>query len=392
MHFSMAALAAVPATRIAAPHSVEVELLVAAALGEAPGRLRALAAQIEDWPGLYRLADFHALRAAAYHGLVRAGVTLPLSVAESWRSYAERNARHNLQLSSELLRVVAALEAAGVRVLPYKGPTLGAAVHPSLAARESSDLDLLVSPADAARAEQVAAAQGYTPLLHFTPKQRAAYALDECELDLVSTAGEQLDVHWALVPRHYQMAFDFESWWRRRVPLPLAGRTIATLAPEDGLLALAVHGSKHAWERLGWAVDVALWMGARPQLDWDAIATQANAMGAARALWFALLVTEGVTGVLPPAPVRTLAAADIEARQMAADAVQRMQQARKVGDAARWRNTLRLLPDRGARRRCLASFALSSGVAEWSSLRLPDALFPLYVPVRLLRIVKAALG
>lgn len=387
----MVAAAALPATRVSAPLSAELQLLVAAALGESPGRLRTLAAEIEDWPGLYHLADFHALRAAAYHGLARSGITLPPPVADLWRLYAERNARHNLWLSGELLRVLEAFESAGVRVLPYKGPALGAAVHPSLAARESSDLDLLVSPDDAARAEQVTAGLGYAPLLHFTPKQRAAYARNECELDLVSAQGEQLDLHWALVPRHYQMAFDFESWWRRRVPLPLAGRTIATLAPEDGLLALAVHGSKHAWERLGWAVDVALWMSAYPRLDWGAITRQAAAMGATRALWFALLVTEATTGASPPAPLRAQAAADRDAQQMSARAVERMQQARKVGDAARWRNTLRLLPDRGARRRCLASFALTSGVAEWSSVRLPDALFPLYVPIRILRIIGAAL-
>ncbi|HEU5451493.1 MAG TPA: nucleotidyltransferase family protein [Terriglobales bacterium] len=387
----MAAVASLPETRAAVPLSAEVQLLVGAAMGVAPGQVRALATEVEDWPGLYRLADFHALRAAAYHGLLRAGITLPLSLAELWRSYAEQNARHNLWLSSELLRVMEAFESAGVRVLPYKGPTLGAAVHPSLATRESSDLDLLVSPADAARAEQITAALGYTPLLDLTPRQRAAYLRDECELDLVSAEGEQLDLHWALVPRHSQMAFDFEAWWQRRVPLPLGGRSIPTLAPEDGLLALAVHGSKHAWERMGWAVDFALWMSAHPQMDWEEIARQAAAMRATRALRFAVLVTDAVTGVSPPVPVRAQAGMDRDAWAMAADAVERMQHARKVGDAARWRNTLRLLPDRGARRRCLTWFALTSGVAEWSSVRLPDALFPLYVPVRLLRIVRAAL-
>lgn len=391
MHFSMAAIASIAATPTTSPFSADARLLLSAALGKDGDCVRALAAEVTDWPRLYRFADGHGLRAAAYHGLARAGVALPAEVAGPWRSFAEENAFHSLQLSRELLRIVAALEAGGVRVLPYKGPSLGAAAHPSLAARESTDLDLLVSPADALLAEQIAVTLGYAPLLRFTTKQRTSYLRNECELDMVTAAGELLDLHWALVPRHYQMRFDFEAWWRRRVPLSIGGCVLPTLAPEDGALALAVHGCKHSWERLSWVVDLVLWLRAHAQLNWAELALQAKQLGAERALRVGLLMCHAADGTAVPEPVRIAAAADFPASQLAAAAVRRINRGDAIGDSERWRTTLRLLPGRRARLRCLASFAVTSGVAEWKSVRLPDAFFAVYVPLRLLRIVRAAL-
>lgn len=48
------------------------------------------------------------------------------------------------------------------------------------------------------------------------------------------------------------------------------------LCPEDLLILLCVHGSKHAWEQLKWVCDVAELVRRRPALDWSRVLFQAG--------------------------------------------------------------------------------------------------------------------
>ena len=68
-----------------------------------------------------------------------------------------------------------------------------------------------------------------------------------------------LEIHWAFVPPHFSFDLDFLNCWARRVQIPLANRTVPALHPEDLLLVLCVHGSKHCWSHLG--VRSATWRG-----------------------------------------------------------------------------------------------------------------------------------
>jgi hypothetical protein len=45
--------------------------------------------------------------------------------------------------------------------------------------------------------------------------------------------------------------------WRRAIEAPLHGRTVLCFAPEDTLIALALHGAKDEWSRLQGICDIA---------------------------------------------------------------------------------------------------------------------------------------
>ena len=52
--------------------------------------------------------------------------------------------------------------------------------------------------------------------------------------------------------------------------------SVQGLCPEDLLILLCVHGSKHAWEQLKWVCDVAELVRRRPALDWSRVLFQSN--------------------------------------------------------------------------------------------------------------------
>ena len=60
------------------------------------------------------------------------------------------------------------------------------------------------------------------------------------------------------------------------------------MQPEDLLLVLCLHGSKHCWERLAWICDVAELIGANPELDWNEIMRRSAALNIEKAVMLGL--------------------------------------------------------------------------------------------------------
>jgi hypothetical protein len=109
-----------------------------------------------------------------------------------------------------------------------------------------------------------------------------------------------VEPHWDVIRGPFGFAFDSRQLWDRATTVPLAGTAVRTLAPEDLLLLLCVHGTQHLWNRLAWICDVAELIRAHPVLDWEATMDRAARMGGERALLHGLhLAHDLLDAVLP---------------------------------------------------------------------------------------------
>jgi hypothetical protein len=147
--------------------------------------------------------------------------------------------------SCELKRLLHTFAQHGIKVVPLKGPYLAERVYGDAALRGCCDLDVLVGGADLARAEALLAEMGFD-------------------------AGEADDYHrsWALrgmtVELHFdvenRLAFDFDvgGALRRAEAGEFQGEACLKLAPEDELLFLCLHGTRHRYERLSLVLDLRL--------------------------------------------------------------------------------------------------------------------------------------
>jgi hypothetical protein len=138
----------------AAARRLAVEGLLA--LGGPRDALGSLAAGPVDWDHLLALAARHAIAEALHVGLERAGAAIPSHVRAALRDAHEGAAARNALLLAEAARVQAALSAGGVRSVLLKGTALLAAHAPAIGCRHVGDVDLLVAPADLARAGELA--------------------------------------------------------------------------------------------------------------------------------------------------------------------------------------------------------------------------------------------
>ena len=162
-------------------------------------------------------AAAHALTPLLYWGLkaVRPE-TIPASLAESFQD----NTRNSVQLAAKLFQLMDLFAGEGIRVLPFKGPTLAVAAYGNLALRKFVDLDLLVRKEDTLRARGILLGNGYrTAGFELNRKWEEAYLRDYDEFGLLGPDGYPLvELHWAVTPRFFSVPLDIAEFWGRAAP------------------------------------------------------------------------------------------------------------------------------------------------------------------------------
>ncbi len=354
-----------------------------------------------DWQWVADLADAHGLSARLGAMLQRQPTAAPAELLAALARESRANARRNLEFTQRLLRVLAALKEVGVPALAYKGPVLAEMLYGSHPLREFHDVDVLIQPHDWPRAKQCMIALGLAPNQQFTPAQEAAYVRSNNEMAFDGWGSRNwLELEWGIVPHYFSVDFRMNALITRAVEFPLAGMAVRTLSPEDMLLALAVHGSKHGWSRLCWVADIADLLRVR-SLNWDVVAVEAQRLGIVRIL----LVALKLAATLNPEGVAT-AMAEIErearphrasgfvhentaANRLAALFWRSLQSApaRYTADSWRFFWMMPRLRERWSDRLSFAWRLLATPeTGEWNALALPDSLYVLYYPLRWLRL------
>ncbi|HXY49142.1 MAG TPA: nucleotidyltransferase family protein [Terriglobales bacterium] len=354
--------------------------------------LPALAAAL-DWSQLLDLAEHHGVIPLVYRSLRDFSRLVPADVLENFRSRYEENARKNLCFQAELVRILACLEAHDIVAVPFKGPVLAETVYRDLALRSFSDLDVLVEPADVPRAKVALATLGYAPALTLSAAEERAYIASAYEYVFDGPAGRNLlELQWGIVPRFYAMEFDVAGLVRRASPTTVGSFTMRRLTGEDLLLALSVHAAKHLWSRVCWLRDLAGVVATHP-FDVDSVERQAAELGIERILAMSVLLANRLLASPVPEPWKGKWQNDGELCALCDQLEQHLVCAPACSPESlgyfRWMMRLRERP--ADRCKLLSRLALTPGVGEWSLVRLPGPLFPLYRVVRVFRLARRIL-
>ncbi len=256
-----------------------------------------------DWDYVLAAAGEHGLAPLLHWHLGRGFEgRVPPEVLERLRANFQASKLRGLALIGELVGVSRRFEEAGVLAVPYKGPTLAASVYGDFALRGAGDLDILIPRRDFPKARDILLSMGYEPTPWLTetrlsPAQEAAFLRFEREYGFTRYEAEAVvELQWEVIPRYFSVALDVESLKTREVALGGAG--VKTLAPEELLLVLCVHGAKHFFERLIWISDIA--ETARGDLDWSRLSELASAMRCRRILMLGLSLARGLLGAEAP--------------------------------------------------------------------------------------------
>lgn len=377
----------------------EAELLLCCARTirspETAVQIRALLQGGIDWEYLLRVADKHGVAPLLYWHLEAAyPQAVPGEVLDLLREHSRANSLRNLFLTGELLRVLKALEAYGISAVPYKGPALAASVYGNLALREFSDLDVLVRQHNVPKAKEALASIGYQARYQLTRSQEAAFLRSQYEHPFTRNDGKSIvELHWGVTESHF-FPLDAESLWERLDQTALGGEDVPSFSPEDMLLILCVHGSRHAWERLKWICDVAELIRVRQDMRWERVVTQASALGGERMLLLGLLLASDLLGASLPEEVSRRVRSDPTVNALAEQTREQLfQETDHIASLEGYEgapafHSLHVKVRKGTWdkiRYCVRKVTTLSG-DDWELLPLPKFLFPFYSVLRAIRL------
>ena len=234
---------------------------------------------------------------------------------------ARRQAMRSLWLQAEARRLLAALHAAGLRVLVLKGAALAGWLYPAAHLRDCGDLDLLLaSHADAQRAAAVLAQCGYPD-----GYQQGGHAYELLRKPAPGAAYRlELDLHWRLLNAPvFAEALDFEALWAGSIAIPALGPQVRGLGAVHALLHAAMNRVVNLYTDVGDLLkclyDIHL-LAARQDVEmWAQALSLARARGLCGVLLSGLDAAQAALGTAVPVSVRTalVAAAPAERLEMA---------------------------------------------------------------------------
>jgi hypothetical protein len=186
------------------------------------------AANLQHWEGVAAQAELHGVAPLLYVHSKAAGVQIPLSTRRELQGLYVRHRQANRIRMRLLGDVLAAYQSAGIAALILKGAALCQLVYREPGLRPMSDIDILVAPSQARRAQQVLADLGFD-----APKPRGA-AFPHRHLHAATTNLEGVSVALEI---HHRL---FSDYWdnlrsyvhNRFVSSSLVGIAAQTSAPQ----------------------------------------------------------------------------------------------------------------------------------------------------------------
>jgi hypothetical protein len=158
-----------------------------------------------------------------------------------------------------------------------------------------------------------------------------------------------------------------------------------TLCDQDLMLVLCVHAAKHAWRQISWLSDIVQLARSRA-LDWAALRAEAERLGIKCIVAVTFLLAGKLLGAKFPEELSL--ERNVKTEALAQRIVPLIVADEEFDPEAM--AYFRLMTELRERRRDRLSFwwrlLVTPGAAEWSAVRLPGPLFPLYRVVRVCRL------
>ena len=314
----------------------------------------------------------------------------PAAAMERLKIACRANTVRCLFLAAELHKVLELFRTAGIVAIPYKGPVLAEQAYGNLTLRDFDDLDIILPQRELQKAHEMMLGLGYQARFPWILPKDSRTALVPGEYNYRDEQRRAVvELHTELTLRHFPVVPDIDRFAQRMVKVMVAGQEVPTLAPEDLLSALCVHGSKDFWERISWIADVAELIQRRTGLDWDGAFRTAESLRVGRMLHLGLALANDLLQAPMPEEIRKRVRGDGEAVAVAREVEERTLSRNGSGVSAGKRMLFRRRMVRGtlAGWRYSLRLAVIPAEEDWEMVQLPGLLAPLYLALRPLRLL-----
>ncbi len=286
----------------ASPRPVDTLRHLLALWPDDPAGLEAACSAVTDWPAVLEEACRHGVLGVLAAPFANGPSVIPADARKviEQRRLAERLWSDRLGLA--LGEILAALGDTAIQSAVLKGPVLSERLYDDPSVRISTDLDVLVRPADLDRAVDALRRQGYQAPGGVTERY---YRRHHHHVGLESAQGPRVELHFRAFTG-LGVEVRSEELIERSIHYQSPnGLSCMVLSPEDELLFLAVHAAGHGWARFGWLYDLKTWLRKYPAVHWPAVNRRAQRCQVKKALSFTLAVLRDWLGTCIPPEAQT---------------------------------------------------------------------------------------
>jgi len=358
----------------------------------AMARIRTRADAITDWSAVAELAAFYRAAPILHARLQSSAVRgVPPEILAGLHKSHLANTVRTARLAHTLGELCAALADAGIPVLSFKGPLLAQQAYDDPSLRQFDDLDLMVHQPDLQRAKHVIESMDYAEVLGLPSRIETSPFRPSKPYTLRHRDGSHdIDLSCHLLHDYFSFRFAPDLLWGEPHTATVDGHVVHTIPPEALFLYLCLHGAKHLWSRPAWIADVAgLLCRQSSGIDWDVVWEMARAGDGIRMLNMGVaLAAAAYDAPVPPALQKSLGADPVGEALCAEIERRRHERAGQpeTDDLERLRIHLRLRRRLRSRLRYLIVRGATPSYNDWRMLELPGGMFPLYYPLRFLRL------
>lgn len=278
-------------------HAESRILLLTAGNGRNDSALRTLLDGPVDWDLFLVLAEWERTLPWSWRRVSATGATAPPEAVESLEKLSRVCEFHSMVLEERLEQLLRAFGEAGIRAILLKGAAIAMSAYRSFAERPMGDLDLLVSPADATRAWEIALENGWTwdrdafPREHYKAHHHLPPLYD------ATRTGVKLELHTGLSLSSHPYALSFDEALQVSHPLE-AYPGAFVLDKEHTVIHLAVH---FAWAHLAsfgmWRLARDLGALSQAGLNWERVVELAERYRATESLYWSLRLSRVLCGL-----------------------------------------------------------------------------------------------
>jgi|LakMenEpi03Aug12_release.lakeMendotaPanAssembly.Ray.scaffolds.fasta_scaffold117893_2 hypothetical protein len=300
------------------------------------------------------------------------------------------HARRAADLTDELVSLLDIFDSHQIIVIPFKGPLIAERFYGDIALREYCDIDLLIDPKDAVKVVQILRSHGYSPCEWRNTKLDENFFASELLTKLsdgytFQSDSKQIyvDLHWKIMPQKFfcieprEVLRITDSW-------QFQGRSIESFNVETLLAILCAHGTKHGWQQLGWATDIAEIVQSE-KVDWKALLATSRRAGVEQMVLLGLYLTTFLPGSNLPTDISARISAAPKAVAVGDEIMHRFctnPLADPWSELEAWKYFLALKQRWSEKFALLIELATKPTIDEWCLFPLPTKMLFLYRVVR----------
>ncbi|MBU4535945.1 MAG: nucleotidyltransferase family protein [Euryarchaeota archaeon] len=243
-----------------------------------------------DWEHILDMANRHRLMPLLYINLNAVSpFKVPVDVLKDLKTNFHHNARRNLMLTGELIKVMQLLEDNGIKAVSYKGPVLAYSAYGNVGYRQFGDVDILIDEKDALRVLRVMRQTDYE-LYHTVNIDDSYYLRFVTEHQFINKKnGVFIEIKWRFAGDFFTFPVDSSFLTAEAAKNNCNGFMVNTFSPENELLILAIHAGKHDWSGISWIMDITEYI-LKHDINWAETIKKSEKLGVKRILLINLYI------------------------------------------------------------------------------------------------------